>query len=194
MRSLDLAALGGKGTAGCGDGDAASSSSGVLAAIGRIKETIEARKAGSESATAAPSASEGSTPQLREKGRYAGEVHTASPLEVAAHDVLSAEIDRVNSHGKRDIDIWRQGGGSGGQLEAPPQVSKAWDDRRRISSFTWESSDPTSEQQSIKGVFAAAVASLQESGFAVDRAISRLKEMQTVAYQENHKRKHLSKP
>ena len=26
-----------------------------------------------------------------------------------------------------------------------------WDDRRRISQFTWESTDPTSEQQAIKG-------------------------------------------
>ncbi|CAL1167500.1 unnamed protein product, partial [Cladocopium goreaui] len=57
---------------------------------------------------------------------------------------------------------------------------QGWDDRRRISQFTWESTDPTSEQQAIKGVFVAAVASLKESGFAVDRAISRLREMQTA--------------
>jgi len=28
---------------------------------------------------------------------------------------------------------------------------QGWDDRRRISQFTWESTDPTSEQQAIKG-------------------------------------------
>merc|ERR1712129_371681 len=86
---------------------------------------------------------------------------------------FSAEISRAQSHSNgQDMAVWRQ---DGDDSNAPPQVSKAWDDRRRITAFTWESADPTAEQETIKGVFAAAVASLQESGFAIARAISRMK-------------------
>ena len=95
------------------------------------------------------------------------------------HDVPLREL-----RGK-DMDIWRQEGGL-------PQVTKSWDDRRRTSQFAWESSDPTAEAKTIKGVFAAAVASLQESGFAVDRAVSRLREMQSAEFQREHAAKHLS--
>jgi len=79
----------------------------------------------------------------------------------------------------KDMEIWQQGGGAS---NAPPQVSKNWDDRRRTTSFSWESGDPTAEQQTIKGVFAAAVASLKETGFASARTQSRLMEMQSNSY------------
>lgn len=159
----------GKAPAGCGDGDTSSSSSGVLQAINRIKDSMAERAA-------------------------SGSVEPAlSRLDMdSTEDVLSSEVARVRRHGDVDVDVWRQGdiGQGVSSASGPLQVSRAWDDRRRISNFTWESSDPTSEQQTIRGVFAAAVASLQETGFAVDRAISRLKEMQTVAFQDHHRLKH----
>jgi len=46
--------------------------------------------------------------------------------------------------------------------------------------------DPSSEPHSVKGVFVAAVASLHETGFAVKRAVSRLREMQTTKYLKAH--------
>jgi len=170
----------GKGMVGCGDGDSAASSSGVLGAISRIKSSLEDRRQARTSGNSA-------------LGQLAAEEAQGTVFDnLDTHGVLASEIERARSHGEKDISIWRQSGDSSDALtpQSPPQVSKGWDDRRRISSFTWESTDPTSEQQSIKGVFAAAVASLQESGFAVDRAISRLKEMQTVAFQEAHREKH----
>merc|ERR1719159_1361849 len=106
-------------------------------------------------------------------------------------------MDRIAEPGTEEISPWRQTDRKegrtqdSGRLAAPVQASKAWDDRRRITAFTWESADPTAEQQTIKGVFTAAVASLQESGFAVDRAISRMKEMQTEAFQDNWRLKRL---
>ena len=72
---------------------------------------------------------------------------------------------------KQDQEIWRQ------DQQGLPQVTKAWDSRRRATQFLWESADPTAEQSSFKGVFTAAVSSLQETGFAVKRGISRMKEM-----------------
>jgi len=169
LRDMNLSTVG-SGGVGCGDGDSSPSSSGVLQAIQRIKTSIQERN------------SEASA-------KSSGSVMPSSPLAPLSPadgvaEVLSSELQRIRSHGVDDVAIWRQAPGS------TPQVSKSWDDRRRISNFTWESSDPTSEQQSIKGVFAAAVASLKESGFAVDRAISRLKEMQTEAFQKNHRLKH----
>ncbi|CAE8620614.1 unnamed protein product [Polarella glacialis] len=172
LRDLSLAAVG-KGVAGCGDGDSSSSSSGVLQAISRIKTSLADRKA---------------SPLMRSEASAA----EATMDSDFALEVLSGEVQRVREHGTQDMQIWSQGG-EASKGRAPPQVSKSWDDRRRISAFTWESQDPTSEQQSIKGVFAAAVASLKESGFAVERAISRLREMQTETFQENHKLKHLCK-
>jgi hypothetical protein len=114
----------------------------------------------------------------------------------AAKEVVPEEIPATASgvgngvplrelHGQ-DVDNWRVGDGG------LPQVTKSWDDRRRASQFAWEASDPTSEAKTIKGVFAAAVASLQESGFAVDRAVSRLHEMQGAAFLREHAAKHLS--
>ena len=158
LQDISMSSL--KGEAGCGDSDSASSSSGVLSAIQRIKTSLRSD---------------------------AGDAATLLSGEGMRTDtVLESEIQRAKSHGG-DINIWRQDGQNEGSL---PQVSKGWDDRRRISQFTWESTDPTSESQSIKGVFVAAVASLKESGFAVDRAISRLREMQTVAFQDAHRAKH----
>jgi len=170
LRDMSVAGLG-NGMAGCGDGDTSPSSSGVLQAIDRIKTSLAQRQ---DESAALPA--------------------SARTLDhQSATDVLSAEVERVRAHGDRDVDVWRQSGegplGDSGRA-GPLQVSKAWDDRRRISAFTWESQDPTSEQQTIKGVFTAAVASLKESGFAVERAISRLREMQTDTFQENHKLKH----
>ena len=46
---------------------------------------------------------------------------------------------RALSAGAQDVDTWRVGDGG------LPQVTKAWDDRRRASQFAWEASDPTSE-------------------------------------------------
>lgn len=177
LRDMTLTSLG-EGAAGCGDGDTSPSSSGVLAAIDRIKSSIATRNA----ATALASSEE----------QRQHESMAQSFLQPRATEVLSSEIARVKAHGDADMDVWRQGGMSGSGLEAPPQVSKSWDDRRRISQFSWESTDPTSEQETIKGVFAAAVTSLKESGFAVERTISRLREMQTDTFQANHKLKHLS--
>ncbi len=159
LQDISMSSL--KGEAGCGDSDSASSSSGVLSAIQRIKTSLRSDEGG-----------DAATLFSREGMR--------------TDTVLESEIQRAKSHGG-DINIWRQDGQNEGSL---PQVSKGWDDRRRISQFTWESTDPTSESQSIKGVFVAAVASLKESGFAVDRAISRLREMQTVAFQDAHRAKH----
>eukprot|EP00403_Amphidinium_massartii_P005933 CAMPEP_0178371114 /NCGR_PEP_ID=MMETSP0689_2-20121128/657_1 /TAXON_ID=160604 /ORGANISM="Amphidinium massartii, Strain CS-259" /LENGTH=636 /DNA_ID=CAMNT_0019990969 /DNA_START=73 /DNA_END=1981 /DNA_ORIENTATION=+ len=174
LRNMGMGELGSDGAvAGCGDGDTSPSSSGVLEAIRRIKKSM-AEKAHRDGAATSQEGAE------------------VLPNGLQVEQVLEAEMDRVRSHGSEDMDVWRQrpGGGSDLGRRAPPQVSKAWDDRRRISQFTWESADPTAEQQTIKGVFTAAVASLKESGFAVDRAISRLKEMQTVAFQEHHRLKH----
>jgi len=182
LRKMSLSTLGG-GAAGCGDGDTSPSSSGVLQAIERIKRSLADRQHERKAAV-----DDGSQAEVYGTAATAFE-------HMSASEVLSAEVARARAHGDADMDVWRQEGEPGavlpGTLPAPPQVSKAWDDRRRISSFTWESMDPTSEQQSIKGVFAAAVASLKESGFAVDRAISRLQEMQTDTFQENHRLKHL---
>lgn len=173
LREMTLASLAGEDTAGCGDSDSSSSSSGVLQAIRRVKEGMAKRQREQEPGAAAPHLS----------------AHQQSPMHVeSATQVLSAEIQRAQSHGEgEDMAVWKQDGkGSHG----PPQVSKSWDDRRRITAFTWESADPTAEAQTVKGVFTAAVASLQESGFAVERAISRLKEMQTAAFQDQHRIKH----
>lgn len=166
LQNISMSSL--KGEAGCGDSDSAASSSGALSAISRIKTSIKERS---------------------DAGHIAADAATLLSSEGMRTDtVLQAEIQRARSHGG-DISIWRQEGEGSGQ-SALPQVSKGWDDRRRISQFTWESTDPTSEQQAIKGVFVAAVASLKESGSAVDRAISRLREMQTVTFQEAHRLKH----
>jgi predicted ATPase len=184
LRDIGVSNLGG-GSAGAGDGD--TTTSGVMQAIGRIK------KSRAERAASASALFPGNFDHM-ENGAF----EEPAPMERAsAHEVLSAEVARVKAHGSEDVDVWRQGQlkgseSKGGGLDAPPQVSKAWDDRRRISQFTWESMDPTSEQQSIKGVFTAAVASLKESGFAVDRCISRLREMQTDTFQHNHRLKHLA--
>lgn len=181
LREMSVSALG-SGQVGCGDGDTSPSSSGVLQAIDRIKTSLAERRDAKQA-------------QLQAEG--IASTSGAQPGSTMDHeyaiDVLGAEVERVRAHGNVDMDVWRQGGerAAGGKA-APPQVSKAWDDRRRISQFTWESGDPTAEQQTIKGVFTAAVASLKESGFAVDRAISRLKEMQTDTFQENHRLKHLA--
>jgi len=174
LQHMSVSTLG-QGSVGCGDGDTSPSSSGVLQAIDRVKASLAERRAAGASGPPEP-------------GHGGGSVLGHE----AAVEVLGAEVERVRAHGGRDVDVWRQGLGSPGGLAAPPQVSKAWDDRRRISQFTWESTDPTSEQQAIKGVFTAAIASLKESGFAVERAISRLREMQTENFQQNHKLKHLS--
>lgn len=186
LRDMSVSGLG-TGQVGCGDGDTSPSSSGVLQAIDRIKTSLAERQHQQQQQHQAAD---------REHGNPSVPSQASSTLDHEyAIDVLSAEVERVRAHGKVDVDIWRQGESAGampGGLKAPPQVSKAWDDRRRISAFTWESQDPTSEQQTIKGVFTAAVASLKETGFAVDRAISRLKEMQTDAFQENHRLKHLT--
>lgn len=91
----------------------------------------------------------------------------------------TVSADDALAGGEPDMDIWRQD--SNGS-PAPPQVSKRWDDRRRVTQFSWEAGDPTAEQQTIKGVFAAAVASLKETGFASARTHSRLMEMQSNAY------------
>jgi len=138
--------------AGCGDGDTSSSSSGVLEAVARMKAAM---KRGPTNAEVMSSVFPGRPPILSDLGASTGEV--------------------------KDIDIWKQSVEEG-DLMAPPQVSKRWDDRRRSSQFSWESSDPTAEQQTIKGVFVAAVASLKETGFASARTLSRLTEMQSNAY------------
>jgi len=97
----------------------------------------------------------------------------------AAGKATSAGSSAGGGHAS-DVEIWQQP--SDGARQAPPQVSKRWDDRRRTTSFSWEAGDPTAEQQTIKGVFAAAVASLKETGFASARTQSRLLEMQSNAY------------
>eukprot|EP00913_Durusdinium_trenchii_P021536 g20238.t1 len=173
LQKISMSSLG-SGEAGCGDSDSAASSSGVLSAISRIKTSLKDRADAGEVRTDAAAL-------------FSGE-------GLRTDSVLESEIQRARSHGG-DISIWRQdaersSNSSSSTLRSLPQVSKGWDDRRRISQFTWESTDPTSEQQAIKGVFVAAVASLKESGFAVDRAISRLREMQTVAFQDAHRAKH----
>ncbi|OLQ05815.1 Lactation elevated protein 1 [Symbiodinium microadriaticum] len=157
LQNISMNSLG-QGEAGCGDSDSAASSSGVLSAISRIKKSMDSRAPD-------PGAADPATLFSREG--------------LGTQSVLESEIQRARSHGG-DMSVWRQeGSDSNGGPRSLPQVSKGWDDRRRISQFTWESTDPTSEQQAIKGVFVAAVASLKESGFAVHRAISRLQEMQT---------------
>jgi len=183
LTEIGIDAVGGGGF-GCADGDVAPSSSGVFQAVARVKETISQRSVGG----------------VGGDGIAAGDTSNGveAPVSrldfISADEVLRGQVARVRAHGKDDIQIWRQGddrtADALGHPRPLPQVSKAWDDRRRISQFTWESSDPTSEQASIKGVFAAAIASLKESGFAVNRAISRLKEMQACAFQEQHRLKH----
>eukprot|EP00746_Dinoflagellata_sp_MGD_P002648 gnl/MRDRNA2_/MRDRNA2_105188_c0_seq1.p1 gnl/MRDRNA2_/MRDRNA2_105188_c0~~gnl/MRDRNA2_/MRDRNA2_105188_c0_seq1.p1 ORF type:complete len:590 (+),score=115.49 gnl/MRDRNA2_/MRDRNA2_105188_c0_seq1:87-1856(+) len=101
------------------------------------------------------------------------------------HDMKASE-----SGGQADIEIWRQGGADETSL---PQVSRQWDSRRRNAEWRWESADATSEQKTIQGVMAAAVASLQESGFAALRTASRLQEMQTALYLEEHRTKRFEK-
>ncbi|CAJ1366482.1 unnamed protein product, partial [Effrenium voratum] len=130
LQNISMSSLG-SGEAGCGDSDSASSSSGVLSAISRIKTSIEDR---SDAGHSVPDAAM----------LFSGE-------GLRMDRVLESEITRARSHGTEDISIWRQDGESEGRLQGMPQVSKGWDDRRRISQFTWESTDPTSEQQAIKG-------------------------------------------
>jgi len=176
LRDISISSLGG-GVIGSGDDDISYTSSGVLHAIDRIKAgMVERHGSGSDSMH-----------------------NTATARPVLAHEaainVLGGQIKRIQAQGGRDMAIWRQERGSSslghGGRRAPPQVTRVWDDLRRLSQFTWESTDPTAEAQAIKGVYSAAVTSLKESGFAVDRAISRLQEMQTEAYQREHKLKHL---
>lgn len=54
------------------------------------------------------------------------------------------------------------------------------------------SSDLSAPDQGVAGVMVAAVGSLQESGFAARRAVSRLKEMQTMVYLEVAERRRQS--
>jgi len=82
----------------------------------------------------------------------------------------------------KDQEIWRQAK-TRRHPNPLPQVSRSWDRRRRSAQFAWEGADPTAEQESVRGVFKAAVASLQETGFAAARMASRLQEMQTRDYQ-----------
>lgn len=166
LKEMTLSSLGAEATAGCGDGDSSASSSGVLQAIRRIKESMVTR-------------------QENAGGSHHNEPGLSPMHANSATQVLSSEIERAGKG--PDMSVWRQDGEKG---SGPPQVSKSWDDRRRITAFTWESADPTAEAQTVKGVFTAAVASLQESGFAVERAISRMKEMQTMVYQEQHRINH----
>ncbi|CAD7941142.1 unnamed protein product [Amoebophrya sp. A120] len=82
-----------------------------------------------------------------------------------------------------DVQIWKQ------DAAGMPQVTKLWDEKRRVSQSEWEAADPTAEQHTVKGVFVAAIASLHETGFAVKRAISRLQEMQTRSYYQEWQRR-----
>lgn len=143
---------------GCGDGDTSPSSSGVLEAVSRMKAAVEK----------GPS-----------KEEVLGSVFPGRPDTLS--DRASAAAAAAGGGPVPDVEIWQQPGGEG-DLRAPPQVSKLWDDRRRTTNFSWEAGDPTAEQQTIKGVFAAAVASLKETGFASARTESRLLEMQSNAY------------
>eukprot|EP00397_Hematodinium_sp_SG-2012_P022045 GEMP01022817.1.p1 GENE.GEMP01022817.1~~GEMP01022817.1.p1 ORF type:complete len:559 (+),score=127.28 GEMP01022817.1:90-1766(+) len=145
----------GAGYVGASDYDSSNSSSGVLAAVDRMKAAIQR---GSESS---------SDPQ--------SSCMIDRPAGIAALDV--SRFDPA-----KDQEIWRQAKVAGSCSNPLPQVSRSWDRRRRSSGFSWESSDPTAEQETVKGVFRAAVASLQESGFAAHRMASRLNEMQTNAY------------
>jgi len=140
---------------GCGDGDTSPSSSGVMEAVARMKAAVV-------------------------KGPTKTEVmDTVFP---GRPEILADSADAA-SDGKpvQDMEIWQQDA-EAGTLNAPPQVSRQWDNKRRMTSFSWEAGDPTAEQQTIKGVFAAAVASLKETGFASARTHSRLVEMQSNAY------------
>lgn len=139
---------------GCGDGDTSPSSSGVMEAVSRMKAAVE----------------QGPT-----KKEVLGSVFPGRPDILA--DTAAASVAATGAPA-RDMEIWQQDSAT----NAPPQVSKQWDDRRRMTSFSWEAGDPTAEQQTIKGVFAAAVASLKETGFASARTHSRLVEMQSNAY------------
>mmetsp|Transcript_121772 Transcript_121772/g.279040 ORF Transcript_121772/g.279040 Transcript_121772/m.279040 type:complete len:426 (-) Transcript_121772:287-1564(-) len=143
LRDVGLESVG--NSAGCGDGDTSPSSSGVLAAVQRMKEAVE------------------KGPEVLRK-------------EAVSHVYSPHHQEQVQG---KDMEIWHQDG----DLRTP-QVSRSWDDRRRASQFSWEASDPTAEQQSVKGVFAAAIASLRETGFASERTRSRMMEMQSNAYLE----------
>lgn len=169
----------GEPDAGCGDGDASGSSSGVLAAIRRIKTSMEKK----------PEDAQQTIADLKARPRSQAPLpSTPDPQTKSIADGSSARphhAEASESRGQDDIEIWRQ------SAESAPQVSRQWDGRRRSTAWTWESADPTAEQQTIRGVFAAAVASLQESGFAVLRATSRMQEMQTALYLEEHREKRL---
>lgn len=176
----------GEPDAGCGDQDATGSSSGVLAAIQRIKTSMDQK----------PEDAQQNVEDLRTRPRSQAPLPGASGPQGKSvedgnsvrphHAADKGDIEFIESEGQADVEIWRQRGEG-----ALPQVSKAWDGRRRSTSWSWESADPTAEAQTIRGVFAAAVASLQESGFAVVRATSRLQEMQTALYLEEHQEKRL---
>lgn len=142
----------GAGYVGASDFDSSNSSSGVLAAVDSMKAAIK-----------------GTSPSSNIARRKID-----VPRDIAALDVS-------NFDPKKDQEIWRQAA-TGRHPNPLPQVSRSWDKRRRSSAFAWEGADPTAEQETVKGVFKAAVASLQESGFAAHRMASRLNEMQTREY------------
>mmetsp|Transcript_17289 Transcript_17289/g.42980 ORF Transcript_17289/g.42980 Transcript_17289/m.42980 type:complete len:834 (+) Transcript_17289:127-2628(+) len=106
-------------------------------------------------------------------------------VESPSNSVFARNTTGVEHEGsaKPDMEIWKQ------DEKGMPQVTKSWDEKRRVSQSEWEAADPTAEQHTVKGVFVAAIASLHETGFAVKRAISRLQEMQTRSYQEEWKRR-----
>jgi len=95
----------------------------------------------------------------------------------ADHKDWSVESNIVQTSSRKRTAGVSKTGSEGQQLEA--DTSTLFD-------------DSSSEQHSVKGVFVAAVASLHETGFAVKRAISRLKEMQTTKYLDAHRAKHMS--
>jgi len=182
----------GAGQIGSGDQDQSDASSGVLSAVRSVKESIETNQQSCYflSKDHKNWSVENKIVETREKppsGKKEKSPLASFPKEtlVASSDgdeiVTSVDKNFDSSRGNKfqgpDMDIWRQ------DKHGMPQVTRNWDEKRRHSQNQWESEDPTSEQNTVKGVFVAAVASLHETGFAVKRAVSRMQELQTGKYQ-----------
>ncbi|CAD7924541.1 unnamed protein product [Amoebophrya sp. A25] len=189
-----------EGSVGSGDQDATAASSGVLSAVRAVSDAVGKNQQScyflsadhnnwsveskivttSTSTSTASSIADSLT--TKSSHSFSGASKTAAPdsgdseQQFFSAPPLSQRQTREQLETEKDVEIWRQ------DKHGLPQVSRQWDDRRRVSQAEWEASDPTAEQHTVKGVFVAAIASLHETGFAVRRAVSRLQEMQTRTY------------
>ncbi|CAD7963221.1 unnamed protein product [Amoebophrya sp. A120] len=166
--------------AGAADQDTTKDASAIVQAIKKLKErNVGLEQLEKDKGETEPHVEKSSEDQQVTSGAGSS---TGSPPSQRGPSSLKSDMKHPMSLSdfdpEKDMQIWKQ------DAQGMPQVTKSWDERRRASQFLWEAADPTAEQQTFKGVFAAAIASLHETGFAVKRAVSRLHEMQSRRYLE----------